>query len=380
MSGQLCFKSHVMACALFTLLTLTGVSCLNYWFDPFGMFGAFEGGRIKQWNQLPDIRLGKAYAIVHKQPRTIILGTSRALTGISTSHPAWKIQPVYNAGLPGTTFDEIYSYFKHACEIAPICEALILLDYDTCNTHKQDNLNVGFDPGRLYNEQSWRNPFSVASDAARSLMSVDATAISLQAAFKMETKARYLPNGETDNFDIHKKILSQGGLQNSFKKVAATFSPVPVPLKKDWNSLKKVIELAARKKVRLHWLISPLHKVLLNIYRQRDGLDEMLNWRRQLIKTIFETSKANGLSLEPVWDFDGIEPQFMDIPSIILEAGEDLPLYFECSHFSKRLGDEILSSILNDDARQTPAFGHAITPDNLDARLKELQEVWRRRL
>ena len=81
------------------------VGAFNFVVDPFGLF---PGPEIEGFNAIKadvdkHVRMVKAYQVRKRRPAGVIVGSSRALLGVPTDHPAWPdgAKPVYNLSLYG---------------------------------------------------------------------------------------------------------------------------------------------------------------------------------------------------------------------------------------------------------------------------------------
>ncbi len=69
----------------------------------------------------------------------------------------------------------------------------------------------------------------------------------------------------------------------------------------------------------------------------------------------------------------------MTIDDIISDAAAGkLPLFYEYSHFSTRVGAMILDCALGDVSGTAPEFGVPVSIDTLEERMQTLRETWSR--
>jgi hypothetical protein len=138
-----------------------------------------------------------------------------------------------------------------------------------------------------------------------------------------------------------------------------------------------MVRVAAAKKVRPVWVITPFHDHLWRLFIKRDGIGEVLGWRRSLIQIIQQEADACGLGRQTFWDFDGTALTRMTIDEIISDAAAArLPLFYEYSHFSTRVGTMMLARALGNKPDGAQDFGVPVTLNNLESRLQTLRKAW----
>ena len=102
---------------LATALILLVVAAINVVVDPYGIFRLVDRPGLNSVKPTAASRgpMAKAYQVLRVQPKTLILGNSRAEVGLDPNHPAWPqtARPVYNAALPGTGTATSLRYLQH---------------------------------------------------------------------------------------------------------------------------------------------------------------------------------------------------------------------------------------------------------------------------
>lgn len=325
-------------------------------------------------SQLVQPRISKAHLVGRVKPGTVILGSSRPELGIPTKHAAWNHPPVLNMAFSGTSIAEISAWFEHCCAVAPVKEALIMLDYASCDRHSEHQPT--FDPGRLHTLDRAPLWTSQVADLRMAFASWDGLSAAYQCLKTPPETRDFLPEGGRNEKVHYDKILSKGGLRRSFSLTDSRFPRQKTNLAKDWEPLRRMVRVAAAKMVRPIWIITPFHDHLWKLFIERDGMTEVLGWRRAVIQVIQEEADACGLGRQTFWDFDGTPLTRMSVDDIILDAMDELPLFFEYSHFSTRVGAMMLDRVLADKSDDVTAFGVPVTIDSLEGRLQALQKAW----
>ncbi|CAN7386633.1 hypothetical protein LJR220_003440 [Bradyrhizobium sp. LjRoot220] len=122
------FAIGLIACVATPPLVLAAVVVLV---DPHYVFGTpdipgINVVRPRYENHLPA---AKPYQVRRIKPDAVILGSSRAETGLDPRHPAWAGKNVFNFGLPGASSYEVMLAFRHAQASAPLKQAVVGLDF-----------------------------------------------------------------------------------------------------------------------------------------------------------------------------------------------------------------------------------------------------------
>lgn len=354
------------ASALVVYLLFAAV--FSAWQNPYDIL-PFKDSRLIQ------PRISKAHLAGRIKPGTVIIGSSRPELGIPTKHAAWNHTPVLNMAFSGTSISEISAWFEHCCAVAPVKEALIMLDYASCDRPSEHQPT--FDPGRLNTLDRAPLWTSQAADLRMAFASWDGLSAAFQCLRTPPEKRDFLPDGGRNENVHYDKILSKGGLRRSFSLTDSRFPRQKASLTKDWEPLRRMVRVAAAKMVRPIWIITPFHDHLWRLFIERDGVGEVLGWRRTVIQVIQEEADACGLGRQTFWDFDGTPLTGMSVDDIISEASNGrMPLFYEYSHFSTRVGAMILDRVLGDSAEAIPGFGVPLSIDSLEDRLKALQKAW----
>lgn len=132
---------------LMSAISTLGVICMiNYVVDPYGFYRRIE---VVGFNQQKEgvrskIRYVKALELPLRQPRTIILGSSRVHDGINPQHFLLRdpvFAPVYNLGIDMDRIHESLQYLKHALAHSEIKQVLFGLDFFMFNASQKVNYN-----------------------------------------------------------------------------------------------------------------------------------------------------------------------------------------------------------------------------------------------
>lgn len=131
------------------LVISAGIFGLNYIIDPLGCNYAFVIPGVNQYKTeaVGFARKLKPLRLNDVQPRTIILGNSRAAYGINPSSSKCFPGPVFNASIEFCQLKEMKEILLYAISVSPVEKAIFFLDYNSFGTVA---VNDDFSP------DSWR--------------------------------------------------------------------------------------------------------------------------------------------------------------------------------------------------------------------------------
>jgi len=336
------------------LLPLAIVGGFNFLIDPYGVYNNFfilrELNEYKPKKEDND-RLYKAIDIIHLQPNTILLGSSRVKRGLDPDHPALEsFPPVYNLGLNGANIYEIRRYLEHTLANNPRLKRVILgLDFFTFDRHIKNQ--PGFAEYRLEKKHvAWK-------DRLNTTLSLDTLASS------QETIQANFDTPKSEQFSAHKGFLpyfkihdgnTQIRFQGSIKLFFIEHQNYNLS-EKYMQDFKKIVELCQQNKVELSVFISPTHGIRLQSIYASGKWPVFEQWKREVVEL-----------MGSVWDFS-------DYNSVNQEQlSERMDYYVDDSHYTKPIGDWVLNRVLGyQEENVPPEFGVLLTRDNLDRVLEK---------
>lgn len=331
------------------ILPLAIVGGFNLLIDPYGVYNEFF--ILRQLNEYKpkkedNDRLYKAIDIIHLQPNTILLGSSRVKRGLDPNHPALEaFPPVYNLGLNGANIYEIRRYLEHTLANNPRLKRVILgLDFFTFDHHIKNQ--PGFAEYRLEKKQvAWK-------DKINTTLSLDTLASSqetIQANFDTPRSEQFSEHqGFLPYFKIHDgntEIRFQGSttlffIEHNNYQLSAAYM----------QDLKKIVQLCQQNEVELIPFISPAHGIRLQLIYASGKWPVFEEWKRQMVAL-----------MGSVWDFSNYNSVTQE------RLSESMNYYVDDSHYTKPIGDWILNRVLGYQEEEVPPdFGVLLTHDNLD--------------
>lgn len=321
------------------------------------------------------LRLVKAYQVRHLRPRSLILGSSRAETGLDPSHPGWKERPVYNLGLSNANPYEILLYLQHACEVGDVAEAVLLLDFVSFleGGAPAPDFQAKRLAGNGISGNAWWN------DHVTGLLTWDALMGAVSTLTGRGGEKKYLPDGSRDAMEEDRRVVSKGGAAKAFAayEKRMTLSENSVNDAEfslgthEMDCFRKILETARAHGIRLHLAIAPAHARYLEILNRRGMWKLYENWKRELVSILLLEAGRNAPF--PLLDFGVFSEETEDpVPAQGLAR-----YYYESSHFNKKLGNVLLDRLLSrqQDAAAVPpgGFGFLLASKALDRHLSAVR-------
>ncbi len=122
------------------------------------------------------------------------------------------------------------------------------------------------------------------------------------------------------------------------------------------HRLQRITSICEQKNIKPNLFIHPSHGLQWEGIRVAGRWEEFEDWKKELVK------------ISPVWDFSGYN-------SITSTPPYNYDLYFDQSHYRKRVGNLVLNRMLNIHEGSGPEdFGYLITTDNIDQHMQRIRE------
>ena len=373
-------RRYLIVMVLTLAAVIAAAALLNRAANPYCLFASdWFSARVKP-ETFTHLRLVKAMQTRHLHPQAIILGSSRAETGLDPAHPAWAAQPVYNLGLSDAGIYEIKRYFQHACAVGGLKQAVLLLDFtaflpggSNAPDFREDRLAMKAD--------GTPNPALPWKDYLVGLASWDACVGSAATLLGRGAEKRYLPDGSRDANAEDARVLSKGGAAKAF----AAYEKRALPLMNngamtlgtaEMGHLRDTLALARKHHVDLRLAIAPMHARYLEMISIVGQWDLYEQWKREITRLVEEEAAASRLSAVLLMDFGGYDTfTTEEVPQRGLAR-----YYLEASHFTKTLGDILLARVLSPDVGQPQNFGVRLEGQMIAAHLAAIRDAraaWR---
>lgn len=360
-------KTYLIFLGGFLTAILTIVTLFNAFIDNHGLVFNLNQRPLSKPVDPSEISVLKRNLIYRRSDyESAVFGTSRALYGFDCSHPFFGGKNAINAGMPGITFQEMGEAVCHFIRNQRAKRILITLDYGSFVQSKDPfHIDFGSNPFRYVGQ--------LTTDLFKTFLSVDTLTQGLKSLGSRE--CIYDLYGALNNDIVLKRTLKQGDLKKSFKKAeerCAEFWGKSEKQLIDSNLLTKISKEAKDKNVELFWLFTPYHENLISFFKKRDGINSMLEWRREMSRLLLDEEQSH------VFAWDTCNHLSLSVDEIIQESGKGVPLFFEMSHFSKRLGNMILERLQqgNQASRDNLDSLVCIQRGNLNAYIQMLAGLW----
>jgi hypothetical protein len=364
-----------MACGA---LTATGiVAGVNWVVDPLQIY---TSPRIEGFNALKPAlkarsRAFKTITVANGDWDALIVGTSRADTGLDPRHPFFAGGRCFNAGIAGEDYGESLALVEAAQGHGRLNKVVALLDFEIANAYYE-----GAPDFTVANYRPWRKATLAAS--------LDILRESLRAPLRQDrdellrnqslwlADGRYLfPPPASGHRAIalasESEYLATAYFRGPQLQYAlATGSSRPL------DRVRSLVAFAHANAIDLTLVIAPSHARQWETIAAAGLWGQAEAWKRALV-TIVESEARNATRPRfPVWDFSGYNEVTTE-PFPALDDATPMRWYYDSSHFNPAAGDRMLDRIAG---REDIAFGVLLTQSNIDehlARTREGRARWR---
>ncbi len=368
---------------------------LNGTIDAYGLYrwAEIKGLNANKPLQAFHERIVRGADIPRLEPDALILGTSRAQIGLDPSHPDFgRAQRVYNSALSDGTPYEALRYLQHAQAQRPVKRVVVapdFLSYAGPSRKAPDftEERIAVDP------RNRPNLLHRFSDAASTLLSLDALRSSRRTLLDQRLPSYFRPDGRRDEFTQNQRVTSEGGPRGTFLwserdylKNYACFEPFSSAAESSkvggWKNsvrasenrsgavedFRELLAFAQGQGIEVRALTSPSHARAQLLIEAAGLWDDYERWKRELLQSL----SALGI---PWIEFGGADPRFTaeEVPPPG-DAKSRMRWYWESSHYRKELGDIALHRVLTgEEAPGAEGFGVALTPKNLELQLARIR-------
>lgn len=324
-------KSYFLSLSIF-LLSVAGI---NAFIDPYGIWfsPAIQGVNWSKPKKNLHQRLFKAFDIAHKKPTGLILGSSRALYGLSPKHPKLiQHQPVYNAALSSANMYELLRYFQHALHHQPDLKLVIIgLDFFAFNKNISNRLD--------FSESRLSRPLFFSKDALVTTLSWSVLLDSGETLSRNREKPD-IQQFQEDGFALYHEYIeqpreSQHRLKAFERSIANHFRSADILASYDLSkvqleNLQRIVDICREQDIELQLFISPTHVTDLEAIYAAGLWPDFEEWKRKVVQ------------ITPVWDFSGYTLLNSE------EINDQMLNYWDSHHYRRHVGDGILNVILSD--------------------------------
>lgn len=372
---------YAIAAALLSALT----AVIAVAADPYRIYGTPTIAGVNEIKPriYQQSSLAKPYQLVRTEPRTLVLGNSRAEIGFDPASSAWPAaaRPVFNAAQAGSGLDTAIDRLQ--CALATRRPDLVILGLDV-----QDFLTLpspaGSHPAGAAPDRSdglTRCGLDVASrwkNGARSALTIGALGDSLATLAGQDpaTGVTMEPNGFNPlrDYRVHVRRIGHFGLfaqKNDANYRAYALRPKPdfgdPESNEAMRELRQILRLSADERINLVLFIHPYHADFLRMLDRLGFWPTFESWKRKVIELAATESGRSGLRV-PIFDFSGYHEYAMEKVPPQGDTRTEMRWYWEPGHYKSALGDLMLARILGG-----VGFGAELTAANLDSHLSTMR-------
>lgn len=318
-------------------LMLGAVASFNYVVDPYDLNQRlhWSGVNLRKPLKRGHDRLLLPVTIQERQPRTLLMGTSRAYRGLGTDHPAQATgAPVMNIALPGGAIGEVARLFEHAVTVAPVKQAVLGLDFFSFSASYP--ITEAFDEARLRRLGKWPTlaqrvsgtPLDPAYFSYRTLRDGILTVLDQRpesGGGGAKTAQADAPPTETRALFRHVVRLYRvdPAMDGGFTFGAA--EPMDSP---GIMTFRRLLATARAGRVEMHLFISPIHSTLLVALQRSGHMADFERWKLALAAAVAEdTALHPGEKPFRLIDFSGVGGD-----AVVPRSGSLLAKPGECRH------------------------------------------------
>ncbi len=359
------------------------VGAFNLVVDPLDVFGMpkIQGFNAVKSDVESHVRLAKALQVRRLKPKTVVVGSSRALLGLDPESAAWPAgsAPVYNLSLYGGYLYEAMRFYQHALAQGSVEKAVIAVDmwmFDRVWT-----VRPGFDETRFLVDADGKPQQPDDLEAFRVLFSLDLLRASLRTVGRQSKKDALAqrPDGFSAWRDEAAYPVSKGGHRTQFGYMermfgATAWSPDtakrwkfgdPADPQPALEYYRRMISDSYKAGVDAAFVIPPAHARIWETIHAAGLWSEWEAWKRRLVAIAAEEASKAGKPPFPVWDFSGYNAVTTeDVPA---GARTAMRYYWDGSHFKARVGDMMLARMFGNGTAAPADFGVRLTAASMDA-------------
>ena len=368
---------------------------VNLLVDPFGIY---DMPRIDGFNAIKvdvdkHIRLAKAVQVRNVLPKTVIVGSSRAMLGIPATDPLWsrEKQPVYNLSLYGGYLYEAMRYFEHAVALGTVEHAVIVVDLWMFD--RDWETRPGFSEARFVVDPDGQPQTPDDTEILKTLFSLDTFRSSLRTVGRQDRDDILIQgaDGTSDWRSAEGWLRTKEGHRPQFgymEHMFATTAWWPEPGRRwavtdpnDPNSplqfFRRMIRTSYEKSISSRIVISPSHARIWEVIHAGGLWFTWENWKRALVAIVDEEAERAGKPPYKVWDFSGYNAITTErVPN----TQELMQWYWDGSHFKQSVGRLILARMFDATDVDVPSdFGVVLSRVSIEhelARIRDARETY----
>lgn len=378
---QHAMKRYLSTWFLATALMLLAVAAINLAVDPYGIFRLVDQPGFNSIKPAAASHgaMSKAYQVLRVQPKTLILGNSRAEVGLDPNHPAWpqNARPVYNAALPGTGTATSLRYLQHVLAAAagdPAKQPTLVLwgvdfmDFLTDPSKPTPERNTNADNAetmRLLTAPAATHMRQQMRDYAESTLTLGALVDSITTlANQRNPYSVDLTQQGFNPMRDYLKITADEGYWAVFRQKELmydkSFARFPKGIfdasgntSKHWQDLRDIMRLCRQHGIELRLFTYPYHAHMLDTFERTGHTPGLELWKRALAKTLADEAVRSAQPAVALWDFATRNAITVEAVPPKGDRKSSMRWYWEAGHFKSELGGVMLEKFFGSPFPQT---------------------------
>lgn len=343
---------YLVAVLVFCLL----VGGFNALVDPHGRLLWLDRAGLNQVKMTvpSNNRAGKALALRQCNYDTIIVGTSRAESGIVVDQPAFEEALVYNAAMKSASMYEMRHLIEYGLKHQELKRVVIGFDFMSFNERL-----ISFDD---FADSPLAQPQSVAS-LLRYLISWG-TLQESWITLELNRSGRFKSCQDDGEYKARAGSKKSPSIRIAFDFILRRYAGGQyreyVIGEEHLESLAAVLTDLDAAGVQVYGFISPMHVMHAETIREMGLLADYQGWKRQLVDMFAAHQQAE------LWDFSGYSEITTEVvPSV---DGEKMWGYTDSAHYRPVVGSKVIAKMYDLDSEESaPNFGVRLSPANIDA-------------
>lgn len=373
-------KRYLSTWILATAIMLLGVVAINLAVDPYGIFRLVDQPGFNSIKPAAASHgaMSKAYQVLRVQPKTLILGNSRAEVGLDPNHPAWpqSARPVYNVALPGTGTGTSLRYLQHvlvatagdpAKQPTLVLWGVDFMDFLTDSSKPTPARTVNADDAesmRLMTAAAATRMRQRMRDYAESTLTLGALVDSITTLANQRNPyaVDLTPQGFNPMKD-YLKITADEGYWAVFRQkdlmYDKSFARFPKGIfdasgntSKHWQDLKEVMRLCRQHGIELRLFTYPYHAHMHETFVKTGQAPGFEMWKSTLVKTLRDEAVESTRNAFVLWDFSTPNAITAEAVPPKGDRKSSMQWYWEAGHFKSELGGLIQERMLGSIAQR----------------------------
>jgi hypothetical protein len=343
-----------------TLATIAALAAINVLVDPAGAYPALHLRCFEPLRYVGLDRVTKAEMAGRGDWQVIILGSSRAETGLPAAHPFLATNRTCNLSFAASRFPELVSAFDFAASHNQLQHVILCVDL------------YMFSPGTPWVEnfaESRFNPsLNLSAYYSKQLLGRSCTDRTWETIRRRLQGYQPAPQ-ETRGFHSHglDPATSQRELFGRVLRILGAGYRKQAVDPEHLALFRHIVTVCRNQKIDLQVAVMPVHALDLELLYASGRWSEFEKWKTDLVKVLAEEGVEGQFNL---WDFTGYAGPVAETVPPEGDTKTRMKYYFENSHCTPVLGGMMLDVMFGGGG--TNAFGARLERANLQPHLARI--------